>query len=144
MLFRSRLGREQVLRLVPLQDHRPERATATCIADAQMRPGRTPSRAPGTPAANLHAVRPVWLLQQAEPLPEREVMGQKSEPLLDGQPLQLLSGPERIESGWWDGDLVERDYFIAQLPGGALVWIYCSRVPVAATAPCWFLQGRFG
>ena len=140
--LQARLGREQVLRLVPLQDHRPERATATCIADAQMRPGRTPSRAPGTPAANLHAVRPVWLLQQAEPLPEREVMGQKSEPLLDGQPLQLLSGPERIESGWWDGDLVERDYFIAQLPGGALVWIYCSRVPVAA--PCWFLQGRFG
>ena len=34
-------------------------------------------------------------------------------PLLDGRPLQLLSGPERIEAGWWDAGLAERDYFIA-------------------------------
>ena len=47
---------------------------------------------------------PVWLLQDPEPLREHG-----SRPLLDGQALQLLSGPERIESGWWDGDLAERD-----------------------------------
>ena len=123
---------------MPLQDHRPERATATRVADAQMRPARAPAT-----GMSFHAMRPVWLMQQPEPLREREVMG-NSAPLVDGQPLQLLSGPERIESGWWDGDLVERDYFIAQLPGGALVWVYCSRVQVAPNAPCWFLQGRFG
>ncbi|HEY9240278.1 MAG TPA: DNA polymerase Y family protein, partial [Burkholderiaceae bacterium] len=78
-----------------------------------------------------------------EPLRERRQHGD-GEPLVDGQPLQLVSGPERIESGWWEGERVERDYFIAELPGGALVWVYCSRVPVGPAEPRWFLQGRFG
>ena len=65
--------------------------------------------------------------------------------MLGGQPLRLLSGPERIESGWWDAALAERDYFIAQLPGGALVWVYRARLPLAASpASGWFLHGRFG
>ena len=67
-------------------------------------------------------------------------------PLLDGQPLQLLCGPERIESGWWDAALAERDYFIAQAGDGALVWIYRARLPMAMAegSTGWFLQGRFG
>jgi len=82
----------------------------------------------------------VWLLAPPEPLPERE-----SRPLLEGRPLQLLSGPERIESGWWDADLAERDYFIAQATDGALVWIYRARLPLSAQgqAQGWFLHGRF-
>ena len=85
--------------------------------------------------------RPVWLLQQPEPLPERQ-----SRPRLGGEPLQLLSGPERIEAGWWDTALAERDYFIAQAADGALVWIYRARLPLSAPedAQGWFLQGRFG
>jgi protein ImuB len=73
-------------------------------------------------------------------LPERQ-----SRPCLDGRALQLLSGPERIESGWWDTGLAERDYFIAQALDGALVWIYRTRLPRAddAQAQGWFLQGRF-
>ena len=81
----------------------------------------------------------MWLLPQAQPLPERQ-----SRPLLDGRPLQLLCGPERIEAGWWDAALAERDYFIAQAGDGALVWIYRARLPLSASAPGWFLQGRFG
>jgi protein ImuB len=136
--LQARLGREQVLRLVPRHDHRPERATAWHSADAALRPVRARGAA-GDAAVAFHAARPVWLLQYPEPLHERD-----SAPLVDGQALQLLSGPERIESGWWDAELVARDYFIAQLPGGALVWIYRARVPAVATGPCWFLQGRFG
>ena len=85
--------------------------------------------------------RPVWLLQKPEPLPERQ-----SRPLLEGKPLQLLSGPERIEAGWWDAGLAERDYFIAQADDGALVWIYRARLPLSASeeAQGWFMQGRFG
>ena len=141
--LQARLGPEQVLRLVPRQDHRPERASAWRLANAQMRPVR--SRSAALPAGNpgtlptTPAVRPVWLLHPPEPLRERE-----RGPVLDGQPLQLLSGPERIESGWWDGALAERDYFIAQLPGGALVWVYRARVPMPGATQGWFLQGRFG
>jgi protein ImuB len=113
-----------------------------------MRPPRAGSGAAGLRAASLRdpnerrlsqPVRPVWLMQRPEPLTERA-----EGPLLDGQPLHFLSGPERIETGWWDAALVERDYYIAQQPGGALVWVYRARLPVAAQAPCWFLQGRFG
>ena len=84
--------------------------------------------------------RPVWLQQVAEPLAEL-----RSRPLLDGRPLSLLSGPERIEAGWWDVELAERDYFIAEAADGALVWIYRARLPLSAAAESgWFLHGRFG
>ena len=89
-------------------------------------------------------MRPVWLFRQPERLHDREVAGGERGPWCEGQPLLLLSGPERIESGWWDFDPVERDYYIAQLPDGALVWIFRERVPVAGANLNWFLQGRFG
>jgi protein ImuB len=93
----------------------------------------------GAAAAALPA-RPVWLLPEPLPLPE-----QRSQPLLDGRPLQLLAGPERIESGWWDGAPAARDYFVAAGAGGALVWIYRTRLPLAQPAGGgWFLHGRFG
>ena len=87
------------------------------------------------------AARPVWL----EPLPA-PLSESRSRPLLDGQALRLLCGPERIEAGWWDADLAERDYFIAEAGDGALVWIYRARLPLAASAEQsgWFLHGRFG
>jgi protein ImuB len=95
---------------------------------------------PGSSAPALRSSCPVWLLQPPEPLAERH-----ARPVLDGQTLQLLSGPERIEAGWWDAALAERDYFIAQTPEGALVWIYRARLPlsVAAGDQGWFMQGRF-
>jgi protein ImuB len=135
--LQARLGPEQVLRLVPLQDHRPEHASAWRVADARMTRARSTAAGLGASPATRQAVRPVWLLPQPQPLSERQ-----SGLVLDGEPLQLLSGPERIESGWWDAALVERDYFIAQLPEGALVWVYRARLPVAGAG--WFLQGRFG
>ena len=58
----------------------------------------------------------------------------------EGRPLQIVSGPERIEAGWWDADLAARDYFIARDQGGALLWIYRTRL---AAPGGWFLQGRF-
>ena len=150
--LQARLGPERVQRLRAVEDHRPERATELFVADARFvgraRPGSLPAGSaatPGLPAVGsvmpppLVQARPVWLLAQAEPLRERA-----SVLILDGQPLQLLSGPERIESGWWDGALAERDYYIAQKPDGALAWIYRSRVLLSAPTDGWFLQGRFG
>jgi len=53
-------------------------------------------------------------------------------------PLELLAGPERIESGWWDGGDVARDYFIARMRNEALVWIYRER-----GGGGWYLHGMF-
>lgn len=138
--LQARLGPGQVQRIAAVADHRPERATVVHVQGATQHwrvrafAGSVAPHNPATP------VRPVWLLQQPEPLRERA-----SGPLLDGQPLQLLSGPERIESGWWDAALAERDYYIAQLADGALVWVYRARLPAHTTlSQAWFLQGRFG
>ena len=138
--LQARLGPGQVQRIAAVADHRPERATVVHVQEAAQRWSARPfagSVAPQNPAV---PVRPVWLLQQPEPLRERG-----SGPLLDGQPLQLLSGPERIESGWWDAALADRDYDLAQLADGALVWVYRARLPApTALSQAWFLQGRFG
>jgi protein ImuB len=152
--LQARLGHERVQCLAAVDDHRPERATAVRPADAKAvcratveAPAAAEAMAPNSDAVDYASaepapgvkVRPVWLLNEGQPLHERNSL-----PLLEGQPLQLLSGPERIESGWWDMQLVERDYFIAQLPDGGLVWIYRTRQLASNPRPGWFLQGRFG
>ena len=124
--LQARLGPQRVQRLAPATDHR--------------RPGRhgVPQRSIAQAAS---APRPVWLLQEPLLLPERP-----SSPLLDGQPLQLLCGPERIESGWWDTpSRTERDFFIAQTSAGALVWVCRARLPLSVeeSAQGWFVCGWF-
>ncbi len=109
--LRIRLGKAAVHGIAPAPDHRPERAWRHCEAGNE-------STLPG----NLH--RPLWLLPR--PLPCR-----------DGR-LVLKAGPERIESGWWDGMDVARDYYVAQDPGGARLWVYCERMSGE-----WFVHGLF-
>jgi protein ImuB len=54
--------------------------------------------------------------------------------------LRLLSEPERVETGWWDGAEITRDYYKAVDVCGVRLWIYRER-----KAPHqWFLQGVFG
>lgn len=152
--LQARLGEGQVQQLRPMADHRPERdvllhaVSADAVGSVARHAGRRPSPArsavPERACRAAQAVtvpRPVWLLDEPQRLAERQ-----SRPWLDGQPLQLLCGPERIEAGWWDAPLAGRDYFIAQTPEGALVWLYRARLPlsVAEDAQGWFLHGRFG
>ena len=54
----------------------------------------------------------------------------------------LRDGPERIESGWWDGADVRRDYFIAENPRGEIVWIYRDH-RYGIDDGEWFLHGLF-
>ena len=157
--LRARLGDAQVQRLQLLPDHRPERATTAAPAFAAQPAGRVgpvpgPSAGPSAgQAAGRQAMhpagdatggplplhRPVWLLAAPQPLADRQSL-----PHCEGRPLVLLSGPERIEAGWWDGAPAVRDYFIAQHDSGALLWIYRARLPSAAEGEGWFLHGRFG
>ncbi len=145
--LQARLGNEQVRRLVLVHDHRPERGSpAQAVQAVQAGAGvssKSASKPPAQAVAKIDsnprlAPRPVWMLPEPQPLPERQ-----SRPWFEGRALQLLSGPERIEAGWWDAGLTERDYFIAQASDGALLWVYRTRLPLSAQAPGWFLQGRF-
>ena len=119
--LRARLGDETVLGLKRHPDHRPECAWRTC------EPGSK-----DTAMASI-AGRPLWLLAEPRALGE-----DAAAPCYDGR-LTLLAGPERIESGWWDGHDVTRDYFVACNPAEALLWIYRER----AQDGRWFLHGFF-
>jgi len=111
----ARLGRDNVLQPLPLADHRPERANRWCPVDEA-----TAGKPAGAPLP-LQPERPLWLLEQPLPLPV-----QNHRPS-HGGPLSLLTRPERIEAGWWDGALATRDYFIAERADGLRCWIYRER-----------------
>ena len=78
------------------------------------------------------APRPLWLLDEPAPLQHR----------LEQAPWVLKDGPERIESGWWDGNDLRRDYFVAETPEGAIAWIYRDHL-YGVDAGEWFLHGLF-
>jgi protein ImuB len=40
--------------------------------------------------------------------------------------LHILAGPERIESGWWDGGDVRRDYYLIETRTGQRGWAFRS------------------
>ncbi len=136
--LRARLGDTQVQRLVAVADHRPERASLAVPAQGGRPQDKAPHGVFNPASAALPLHRPAWLLPEPLPLAERGAL-----PWLEGRPLQLVSGPERIEAGWWDGAPTARDYFIAQAEDGSLVWLWRGRLPAMPGAVQWFLQGRF-
>ncbi|MGO1502800.1 MAG: Y-family DNA polymerase [Marinobacter sp.] len=114
--LQARLGDNALKQLAPRADHRPERAYST----SQVR--RT-GRAAATKLDQLPR-RPLWLLQGPQPLTE--------------PPQAWFTGPERISGGWWDGQRVHRDYYIAQLNSGQLAWVFRD------VRDGWFIHGWFG
>ncbi len=121
--LRARLGSVHVQGLAAAEDHRPERASHAAEPGAQYALSL---------AASPPGPRPFWLLPAPQALDEVGAVPHH------GGPLALLAGPERIESGWWDGADAARDYFIAATPERQLVWVYRSRRPEG-----WFLHGLF-
>ncbi|NJA88624.1 DNA polymerase Y family protein [Rhodocyclus tenuis] len=143
--LQARLGEQRVFRLRAVQDHRPECAThaespwsETASSRRTVASGPLARTAPSTTMATARpsAPRPLYLLSPPQALPE--VGGQPQR----GGALHLLTGPERIESGWWDdgepgatGD-VQRDYFIAVSPRDEWLWVF-------RCVDGWFVHGLF-
>lgn len=110
--LQARLGDEAVHGITGVEDHRPEYSWRT-------RPLGEKSHCVPLPH------RPAWLMAR----PRR----------CDIRDYEILSGPERIESGWWDGRDCRRDYFVAQDPKGCRLWIFHEYKP----RPGWYLHGIF-
>lgn len=111
--LRARLGDEAIGYLRTVDEHRPDHASQLALE-----PDSEPSAQRVT-----RARRPVWLLDTPPPLTT---------------PPELLAGPERIESGWWQADL-RRDYYLAQASDGRRLWIFHDgRKPEH-----WYLHGLF-
>ncbi len=84
--------------------------------------------------------RPLGLLGEPQPLAAiRDAAGVVQRLLHGGQDVSLVSGPERIQSGWWDGGDVARDYYVARTADGAQWWIFRECAP----ARRWFVHGCF-
>jgi protein ImuB len=145
--LRARLGPEAVYGLRVLPGHRPENAWGVREPIDERGGAAVGSRRGGTDVStNMRAHlpshrahwpafrRPMWLLPAPRLLSERN-----GQPRRRG-PLRLLGEPERIETGWWDGGDIARDYYTATDLHGVRLWIFRER-----TAPHrWFLHGVFG
>jgi protein ImuB len=129
--LRARLGAEAVYGLAPVAEHRPEHAWR--VTEPVLEPKGHSSFASKKGCPQLFS-RPLWLLGQPELLAAR-----RGRPLYDGA-LELLEGPERLESGWWDGCDIQRDYYLVRTVAGARLWIFRE----CTGARSWFLHGVFG
>ncbi|MGB7450848.1 MAG: DNA polymerase Y family protein [Lysobacterales bacterium] len=110
--LRARLGKDSVKGIKGLEDHRPEYSWSLRELDE-----------PAT--YTTQAGRPVWLLPRPQPC------------RIDNY--RILTGPERIESGWWDGRDCRRDYFIVRDSKGSTLWAFHEYKP----SPGWYLHGLF-
>ncbi|MGO1463595.1 MAG: Y-family DNA polymerase [Marinobacter sp.] len=114
--LQARLGENALKQLAPRPDHRPEYAWSA--SRVQLKNSAAQIKAWQLPG------RPLWLLHGPQPLTEA--------------PQAWFTGPERISGGWWDGQRVHRDYYIAQLNNGQLAWVFRD------VRDGWFVHGWFG
>ena len=131
--LRARLGSEAVYGLSLRQEHRPEGAWIVTRPPPVRARRAMRERATDEPCG-AGPQRPLWLLPAPQPLAAP-----------DGLPhrrgtLHLSSEPERIETGWWDGGEVARDYYTAVDGQGVRLWVFRER----AAPHGWFLHGVFG
>ncbi len=126
--LRARLGNAAVHGLECVPEHRPEAAWRVIEPALPKSRGRKHVRSPvSASAAASRQTRPLWLLDTPEPC--------------DVDRLVLEEGPECIESGWWDGHDVARDYYVARNSQGSRLWVFRNRREAAG--PRWFVHGWF-
>ncbi len=111
--LQSKLGQNNVQSLKFTEDFRPDQ----CSQTYELGKAKTTNN-----HRSVFSDRPGLLLDRPKPL-ELEV--------------ELIKGPERIQTGWWDNNSIHRDYYIAQSPTGQQVWIF--KTPQKE----WFLHGFF-
>jgi protein ImuB len=138
----ARMGEQSVHGMTLVPEHRPHYVWKAVQASPDLKPAIPADDSQRLPALladksktpGLLLRRPLWMLREPRPLP-----AEAGKPTYQGS-LRLLEGPERLETGWWDGNGIARDYFVAINPRGMRLWIYRNRKPPAA----WYLHGLFG
>ena len=144
----ARMGASAIVTVESIDDHRPERAvretepSAVNLVEQRRAPYHVKRVARGVQTAQEAQVaqatqheqfqRPAWLLRQPHSL-----VLQRGEPTHRG-PLRLLAGPERIETGWWDGAPARRDYYVMANREGEILWVFHDLARRG-----WYLHGFF-
>jgi protein ImuB len=119
--LRSRFGEQGIRQIAPVADHRPE-----CANDLEQAVVTTAHDAIDLPAQL--APRPLWLLAAPRSIRSSSRLA-----------ASIVSGPEMIDCGWWDGAPVDREYYVARSSRGARAWIYRDRASSQV-----FVHGLFG
>jgi protein ImuB len=131
--LRARLGEEAVYGVASIPEHRPEAAWRR-VHELSLTSVRRMGEKMTDRGSGDDMPRPVWLLDAPLAISLSDIQeGHRSG-------LVLEQGPERIESGWWDGRGVARDYYIARQrqPHGARLWVFQERL-----SKRWYLHGVF-
>ncbi len=136
--LQGRLGRQAVVRLVPVESHVPERAVTVTPALAA-----GPARRGAAEDGPLERLRPVQLLAAPEPIAVAEGAAAPTSFCWRRREHRIAEceGPERIEPEWWraTGEAAARDYYWLQDSEGRRYWVY----RVAAPRVGWYLHGLF-
>ena len=106
--LRARLGEEAVYGVCLIPEHRPEAAWRR-VHELRLNARRQLLTEPAASMQECRARYGCWTNRCRYRKPE------------------ILQGPERIESGWWDGKGVARDYYIARQSHGARLWVFQER-----------------
>jgi len=110
--LRARLGEDAVYGVASIPEHRPEAAWRR-VHELSLTSVRRMGEKMIDRGSSDDMPRPVWLLDAPLALSEPDMQECHQSGLV------LEQGPERIESGWWDGRGVARDYYIARQIRGA-------------------------
>lgn len=138
-LLSARLGKDAIFTLHHQEDYDPLAAGNYLQLD-HLQMTKTIMKTPRSKGFLPAGMQPTLLLPAPIPLATRH-----QKPVYIS-PLTLLQGPERIETRWWAGQDIQRDYYIARNLQGMSLWIFrdlkLSRESATAHS-CWFLQGLY-
>lgn len=132
----GRLGESAVRRVRLCADPQPEWAAAdesvtaeTTAADVEGMSNHLPLR----PIRLLHRPREVEVVSVVPGGPPIRFWWEQR-----GHDVARCWGPERIETGWWRGEEVRRDYYLVETPQGEWFWLFRS-----LGEPRWWMHGVF-
>ncbi|WP_455205941.1 Y-family DNA polymerase [Kaarinaea lacus] len=143
--LQARLGKQTVKALFAKADHRPENAYALGDWIINDKPlvrqsmstetisSTTMSSTSVLSPTSLKQSRPLWLFVQPQPLKNKNGV------LWYQGPVNIISGPERIENGWWSSADVCRDYYVAKEDNGSRLWVFRD----LDAAGQWYVHGLF-
>lgn len=133
----GRLGHQSVTQPSLTPDPIPERSTQLIPATE-----KTKASAGMNGSDLLPLDRPICLFPEPKAIDVLLVAPDSTPAVLfvAGRQVEIIShrGPERIESGWWNGPQVRRDYFGIETSEGRRYWIF-RRLQDER----WFLHGEF-
>jgi len=134
----NRLGQTRVVRVRLIPDAQPELAChySPLVETTARSTGFSRKRNGFPPKGGTTNIRPLRLL--IEPLRLSSELGEQFSLAGRQQRIVRRIGPERIETGWWRGHIVARDYYRIETATGCWYWVF-RRLPDGP----WFLHGIF-